>query len=103
MLANCRKDRLQRSGQIADLVGRRLASDHVVLTGEGTELVAFQAVARGLDRERLSDLGGLNAERVYERVLDLVDEQAVVVGIGNIVGLGEEIVLHFKNRAVVRG
>ena len=103
VLANCRKDRLQRSGQIAELVSRRLSSDHVVLTGEGTELVAFQAVNMGLDRDRLSDLGGLDAEQVYERVLDHVDERAVVVGIGNIVGLGEEIVLHFKNRAVVSG
>ena len=103
VLANCRKDRPQRSGQIADLVSRRLDADHVVLTGEGTELVAFQAAAKGLPSERLSDLGGLDAERVYEQVLDLVNEEAVVVGIGNIVGLGDEIVLHFKNRAVVHG
>ena len=103
VLANCRKDRLQRSGQIAELVSLRLESDHVVLTGEGTELVAFQAVGMGLGRDRLSDLGGLDAEQVYERVLDLVDDRGVVVGIGNIVGLGEEIVLHFKNRAIGHG
>ncbi len=103
VLANCRADRPQRSGQLAELVGRRLAADHVVLTGQGTDLVAFQAVRHGLDPERLSNLGGLDAEQIYERILDLVDVQAVVVGIGNIVGLGEEIVLHFKNRAVVHG
>jgi poly-gamma-glutamate synthase PgsB/CapB len=103
VLANCRGDRLQRSGQIAELVGRRLPADHVVLSGEGTDLVAFQAVRGGLDPEKLSNLGGLDAERVYERVLDLVREKAVVVGIGNIVGLGEAIALHFSNRAVSRG
>jgi len=103
VLANCRDDRLQRSGQIAELIARQLSADHAVLTGLGTELVAFQAVRAGLPRERLSDLGGLDAERVYERVLDLAGQRAVVVGIGNIVGLGEEIVLHFKNRAVSHG
>jgi len=103
VLANCRKDRLQRSGQIAELVSRRLASDHVVLTGEGTELVAFQAVSQGLDRDKLTDLGGYDAERIYERLLNLVERQGVIVGIGNIVGLGEEIVLHFKNRSVTHG
>jgi len=103
VLANCREDRVQRSGQIADLIATRLSADHVVLTGLGTELVAFQSVRAGLARERLSDLGGLDAERVYERVLDLAGPRAVVVGIGNIVGLGEEIVLHFKNRAVRHG
>ena len=103
VLANCRDDRLQRSGQIADLVATRLKSDHAVITGLGTELVTFHAVRAGLDASRISDLGGCDAEQVYERVLGLVEDRAVVVGIGNIVGLGEEIVLHFSNRAVSHG
>ena len=103
VLANCREDRLQRSGQIADLLATRLRADHAVLTGHGTELVAYQAVSRGLPREQISDLGGLDAEQVYERVLNLVDTLGVVIGIGNIVGLGQEIALHFKNRAVNLG
>jgi len=99
VLANCRNDRPQRSGQIAELVARDLPSEHVVLSGEGTALVAIRAAAHGLPRERLSDLGGMRPEGVYERVLDLIERRGVVFGIGNIVGLGEEIVLHFKNRA----
>ncbi len=99
VLANCRKDRVQRSGQIADLVAADLPADHVVLSGEGTSLVAYRAVQRGLDPARVSDLGGMSAERVYERVLGLIPKRGVVVGIGNIVGLGQEIVLHFRNRA----
>lgn len=103
VLANCRDDRLQRSGQIAEFIATRVDADHAVLTGLGTELVAFRAVQHGLSRERISDLGSRNAEEVYERVLDLVEDRAIVVGIGNIVGLGEDIVLHFKNRAVTDG
>ncbi len=103
VLANCRGDRIQRSGQIAELVARRLPADRVVLSGQGTSLVAFRAVTQGLDRMRLSDLGGMGAEDVYEHVLELVEDRGVIVGIGNIVGLGEEIVLHFKNRAVTHG
>ena len=103
VLANLRDDRLQRSGQIAEMVARKLDADHVVLTGLGTELVAYQAVQHGLDRERISDFGNRPAEEIYERVFAMVEDRAVVVGIGNIVGLGEEIVLHFSNRAVSRG
>jgi len=103
VLANCRDDRLQRSGQIADLLATRLRADHAVLTGHGTELVAFQAASKGFPGERISDMGGLDAEQVYERVLELVDREGIVVGIGNIVGLGQEIVLHFKNRAISHG
>ncbi len=103
VLANCRGDRLQRSGQIAELVGRDLPADRVVLTGEGTRLVGLRAVSLGLDPRRLSDLGGLKSEQVFERVLAMAEGRAVVVGIGNIVVLGQEIVLHFKNRAVSHG
>jgi poly-gamma-glutamate synthase PgsB/CapB len=103
VLANCRGDRLQRSGQIAELVGRDLPADGVVLTGEGTRLVALRAASFVVDARRISDFGGLGAEQVFERVLGLVQDQAVIVGIGNIVGLGQEIVLHFKNRAVSDG
>ncbi len=103
VLANCRADRIQRSGQIADLVAQTLRADHVVLTGEGTELVAYRAVQHGLPAERVSDLGGLDAETVYEHLLGLVTGRADIFGIGNIVGLGEEIVLHFRNRAVRHG
>ena len=99
LLANCRSDRLQRSEQIATLVARGLDADHVVLSGQGTAVVAFQAVQQGLDPGRITDLGGRSAEQVYERVLALVDRRGVVVGIGNIVGLGQEIALHFHNRA----
>ena len=101
VLANCRRDRTHRSSQLADLMSSGgLAADHVVLTGDDTRIVAAQVVSRGVPAERVSDLGGLDAERVYERVLGLVDGRAIVVGIGNIVGLGEEIALHFRNRAV---
>ncbi|MEO5618147.1 MAG: poly-gamma-glutamate synthase PgsB [Candidatus Eisenbacteria bacterium] len=103
LLANCRPDRLQRSEQLAEFVARRVRADHVILSGEGTDLVAFLAVKFGLDPDRLSNLGGRGAEYVYEHVLDLVERDAVLVGIGNIVGLGEEIVLHFRNRAVHDG
>ena len=103
VLANCRPDRLQRSDQLAEFVARRVRADHVILSGEGTDLVGFLAVKYGLAPDRLSNLGGRGAESVYEHVLDLVEREAVVVGIGNIVGLGEDIALHFRNRAVHDG
>jgi len=99
VLVNLRADRIQRSEQMAELVARGLPADHVILSGEGTDLVRFQAVQRGLDPARISDLGGRTAESVFEHALGHVQERGVIVGIGNIVGLGEEIVLHFRNRA----
>ena len=103
ILANCRPDRLQRSEQLAEFVARRVNPDRVILSGEGTDLVGLLAVKYGLAPERLSNLGRRSAESVFEHVLDLVERDAVVVGVGNIVGLGEEIALHFRNRAMPDG
>lgn len=103
VLANCRPDRIQRSDQLAEFVARRVNADIVILSGEGTDLVGYRAVRYGLDPAKLVNLGGREAESVFEHVLGLVERDAVLVGIGNIVGLGEEIVLHFRNRAVRNG
>ncbi len=103
VLLTCRADRLHRSHQLVALAAQRFGADHIALAGEATAAVAMRAVSLGIPRDRVSDLGGLGAERVYERILDLAEERAVVVGIGNIVGLGAEIALHFSNRAVSRG
>lgn len=103
VLANCRRDRLHRSSQMAELVARRLDADHVVLSGEGTQLVARQCLSQGLSRQRLTDLGGLDARAVFERVLALFDDNGIVFGIGNIVGLGEEVVLLFRQAAISHG
>lgn len=101
VLLNCRGDRVHRSTQLGDLLSEgRIAPDHVVLTGEETGMIALRLVSRGYPRERLSSIGNLDPERIYERLLNLVDEQAVVVGIGNIVGGGEEIVEFIRARAV---
>jgi poly-gamma-glutamate synthase PgsB/CapB len=100
VLANCRGDRVQRSGQIAELVARGLPADDVVLTGQGTTLVAQRAIALGLDRDHVHDLGGMSAERVVRRVFAMVECRATVVGIGNIVGLGEDLLLEFQSRAI---
>ena len=48
--------------------------------------------------ERTQALVDANAEEVYEQILASSQGQAIVIGIGNIVGFGEEIVTHITNR-----
>jgi len=94
----CRRDRLQRSEQMADF----LASDpgyHVaLLVGSQTRMTAARAVRAGADAERIVSLEGLAIEPVMERIVSEAGEGALVIGIGNIVGLGEEIARRFQNR-----
>lgn len=99
ILLNCRKDRVQRAEQLGDLIVNRLTADLCLLTGDGTVPVYDRARRKGLSRERIEDLGGMEAAEVFERVLAAAEHQPVVVfAIGNIVGLGEQIVNHFFSR-----
>jgi poly-gamma-glutamate synthase PgsB/CapB len=99
ILLNCRKDRIQRAEQLGDLVVNNLKADLCLLTGEGTGPVYNRARRQGLPRERLEDLGELGAPEIFERVLTAAEHRPVVVyAIGNIVGLGEEIVNYFFSR-----
>lgn len=98
VLVNCRQDRVQRTESLADLIARRLTGDFFILSGEATQPLYNRALALGLASSKMLDMGGDSAEEIFEQVLARTDTSAMVVGIGNIVGLGEEIVMTFTNR-----
>jgi poly-gamma-glutamate synthase PgsB/CapB len=100
-LLHLRRDRGQRGEQFARLVAGPLVADHVVLVGEATDLVEKMVLGHGLPHERLVNLGSASAAEVFETAFQLTPKRSVVVGIGNIVGRGEEIVDYFENRRVV--
>jgi poly-gamma-glutamate synthase PgsB/CapB len=98
VIVNCRRDRVQRTESLADLIARRLRADLFVLAGEATAPLEIRARAMGLSGERIQNLGGEEAIEVVDRVLALARKDTIIVGIGNIVGHGEDIVVHFAAR-----
>lgn len=103
IVANCRKDRVHRSTQLLDLVAGPMSAEHVVLTGDGTTALALHAFLKGIPRDRLRNLGGIDAPSIFNHLMTLAEDGSVIMGIGNIVGLGEEIVDQFRNRAAPHG
>jgi len=97
VLVNAREDRIQRSEQMGAFIASRDA-DHYLLAGKHTSALASKAIASGLSPRKIVDLGSSRAEEIFEQVLSLTPSRSLVIGIGNIVGLGEEIVTHFFNR-----
>jgi gamma-polyglutamate synthase len=98
LIVNCRKDRIQRTESLAELIARELPADHFILVGEHTAVLEHRAITLGLPASKLSALPDSTPEAVYEAVLSQTPEQSLVIGIGNIVGYGEEIVAYFVNR-----
>ncbi|MBW2454617.1 MAG: poly-gamma-glutamate synthase PgsB [Deltaproteobacteria bacterium] len=97
---NCRADRPERSV----LLGKEFASwpkaDHVVLMGTGTHVFAHAATNAGLDPGKLVFAEELPVEQVFERIVALVDDSALVMGMGNIGEGGLRLANYFRNRAL---
>jgi poly-gamma-glutamate synthase PgsB/CapB len=96
---NCRADRADRSLQLGKDFGDWTPADHVVLIGSGTHLFARAAARSGLDVSRLVFAEDLEVHQIFERILGLVEQSALVMGMGNIGGHGLALVRHFKNRS----
>lgn len=88
VLVNGRDDRIQRSEQLGELIAK-LEADHFVLVGKYTNALANKAVSLGVSHHKIVDLGGYPVDEVFEQILSLTASESVVVGIGNIVGLGK--------------
>ena len=97
LLVNSRADRIQRAQQLGELAAA-WPVHRVVVTGEYTNALVNEAVRSGLPAERIDNYGGRPAGEIYEHLLRLADGHASIVGVGNIVGLGEQIVEYFVNR-----
>jgi len=98
VIVNCRKDRIQRTESLADMIARDIPAYHFILAGELTLPLEHRAIALGLPATMISNLVDATPEDVFEHVLSKSDSHSLVIGIGNIVGFGEEIVAYFANR-----
>jgi len=99
-IVNCRADKIQRSEQLAELIAHKLNGNRYVLTGTFTRAVYDEAIRLGIDEELMVDLGGKKVEDIFEAVVELAQPRTIVVGIGNMVGLGDEIVNYFSARGL---
>jgi poly-gamma-glutamate synthase PgsB/CapB len=98
VLVNSRGDRIQRSQQLGILISKQLAADAYILAGEFTKIIEDEAVSLGLDEEKIDNMGGESVANIFEMVLDYTPERSMVFAIGNIGGIGQQIVNFFKHR-----
>lgn len=100
MLINCRADRPHRSQQMAEAVADWTPADKVVLMGSGTFIFVREAMKFGLDPDKLLVMEGAHMTEITEVLLEQSLGNALIVGMCNIHGGGEEVARFFQNRAV---
>jgi poly-gamma-glutamate synthase PgsB/CapB len=102
-IVNCRADRPHRSLSLSDQFGRWQEADHVVLMGTGSFLFAKALTETGYDASKVVFAEGLPVEEIFERIISLVRNSAMIMGMGNVGDNGLALARHFNNRALQEG
>jgi len=97
-LVNCRKDRVQRTESLAELLRYKIQTDYIILAGEATSALYNRAIGLGMPSNKIYNKGGESAEEIFQFVASLTKTKTIVIGVGNIVGFGEQIVMNFTNK-----
>ncbi|RSM40353.1 poly-gamma-glutamate synthase PgsB [Amycolatopsis balhimycina DSM 5908] len=94
-LVNCRPDRVERNGQMGEIVPE-LRTDKLFVIGHPARS-ALAKIPAGW-RGQAFDLGGPNrpVEEILRTIVDQIDRDASLVAIGNIHGQGEKLLHHLE-------
>jgi len=101
-LFNCRIDRPERSRQLGEACVGWPPADQYVLMGTGTYIFARAATKHGLDVRKLVIAEHQDAGAIFETLLDRSGTSALIMGMGNVHGRGEELARLFRNRGTRR-
>jgi poly-gamma-glutamate synthase PgsB/CapB len=102
-IVSMRADRHDRARQYGQMIGEALKADHFILTGGLTRPVRAGALKRGVPEETMTDMGGSTAEQIFEKLIELTSDRSLVIGVGNIGGVGVELVALVKSKSVRTG
>ncbi|MFN3201289.1 MAG: poly-gamma-glutamate synthase PgsB [Bradymonadia bacterium] len=95
-LINCRADRHDRSRQLGEAIGRWPLADEVALMGSGTDLFARAAHHVGVPDAHVTHVEHLSAIELVAHLLGRHTGGLLIVGMGNIGGLGLPVVDAFR-------
>jgi poly-gamma-glutamate synthase PgsB/CapB len=97
-LVNCRTDRPERSKQLGRAILGWTPADEYVVVGTGTHFFLRAAERGGLDRRRLHVVEGHRAANILAQLARLSGSDSLVVGLGNIGGVGLELIEALRHR-----
>lgn len=99
VVMNLREDRPARTKQFAEDSYFWRDADSIVLMGQGSYLFSRLATKKLKNSTcRLVYTENDSVEEIFEKIIDVCGKSALVLGVGNIGGLGLPLVRYFKNR-----
>jgi len=103
ILLNTRQDRLYRARQLAEMVAWNLEKeiDYIMLIGQSTDVVEGIALSSGIPGKKIVSVGWTTSEKVFEKILSLTEKTSTIVAVGNMGGMGADLVDYFENRSTM--
>jgi poly-gamma-glutamate synthase PgsB/CapB len=95
---NCRADRPDRSLQLAEACVSWKLADSYVLMGTGTYIFAKKFASMGVDSAKLVFAEDQDVAEVFETIVSIVGKKTLIVGMGNVAGIGLDLARYFANR-----
>ncbi len=99
VIANNRADRPTRAVQLASMLVNQVVADKFILVGTNTKLLWEELGRMGMNEANVHNMGGFEVEDIFERCMELTPAKSRIIGVGNIGGIGWEIVNYFEARA----
>jgi len=103
ILLNTRQDRLYRARQLAEMVAWNLEKeiDYIMLIGQSTDVVEGIALSSGIPGKKIVSVGWTTSEKVFEKILSVTEKTSTIVAVGNMGGMGADLVDYFENRSTM--
>ncbi len=102
VLLNTRQDRMDRAKQLIELVAIFMNSgtDYILLIGQSCDYVEHHMIGSAIEKQKIVNLGFTTPEHVFEAILALTKNISSVFAIGNMGGIGADVVNYFEHRSV---
>jgi poly-gamma-glutamate synthase PgsB/CapB len=97
---NCRLDRPDRSYQLGLSCPSWQPADKYLLIGSGTYIFARAAAKAGMDMRKVVFAENKPVDNIFETIVGLAGHACLVMGMGNIGGIGFDLVHYFRNRSI---
>ena len=95
VVANSRADRIQRAEQLGELMGQ-LDAALFILVGANLSAVADRMTDAGVPKDKIVYIPEGDPQKIVDEVLSRGWDRMMIVGIGNIGGVGHKIADFFE-------
>jgi hypothetical protein len=99
-MVNTREDRLDRARQLVEMISKSISADYVIFIGQRSEVVEDLALKNNISKEKIVNIGWTTSKEVFGKVMTKIPESATIVAIGNMGGMGADVVKYFEKMSL---